>query len=87
MIATGETTPAAGVAASAAYVDDIVIFVGTEYERGLEYRGRILDFEFMPTFPAVRSAIMSCLVSNNKCLPSTLFHSGRYSLLVERVFN
>ena len=37
MVATGEAAPATGVAASAACVDDIVVFIGTEYEWGLEY--------------------------------------------------
>jgi hypothetical protein len=73
MIATSQAAPAAGVAASTAYVNDIVVFVGTEYEWGLEYRGRVLDFEFMPTFPAIRGAIMSRLFSKNECLPSIIF--------------
>lgn len=68
MVATGKPTPAVAVGATTSNVEDIVVLIGAEDERGLKNGGRIIDFKFMPTFTAVGRSIVCCLASEYKRL-------------------
>lgn len=68
MVATGKPTPAVAVGATTSNVENIVVLIGAEDERRLKNGGRIVDFEFMPTFAAIRRSIVRCLASEDKGL-------------------
>lgn len=53
MIAASESAPATRVGAAGPDVDDVVVVVGGEDERGLDQRRGVVHFEGVPALPAV----------------------------------